>query len=127
MNLFELHDILSMDDLALCESVLDADPELRGLIDQQLTKPFQQQLASVKSQIVQTFVPKLKAWADEAIQTAKEGDGSYKFITKVLNNPETIAKQLLNTLTKQSKDPIGEEATGSYPHSSANKETWIKR
>ena len=106
MNLFELHDVLPHDELTICESIMDADPELKGLIAQQLTKP----IMTARKQALSSFVPKLKAWAKTALATTSKTDSNYNFIVKVLNNPETVANQLVNSLSSRGNNtPVDNE------------------
>ena len=98
MKLFELHEqqILSDKEFdVLYEGVAAGNPELKELIATQLAQPFNK----TKQDIISKFIPKLKAWAMDAMN--KESDT--EFVSKVLNNPEIVAKQLLDNISSRSK------------------------
>jgi hypothetical protein len=98
MKLFELQEqnLLTDSELdALYEGVAASNPELQKLIATQLAKPFNK----TKQDIISSFVPKLKAWAMDAMN--KESDT--EFVSKVLNNPEIVAKQLMDNISSRSK------------------------
>ncbi|MFY0656158.1 MAG: hypothetical protein JXR12_05200 [Neptunomonas phycophila] len=99
MKLVELHEqnILTDQELdTLYESVAATNPELKELIAKQLALPFQKE----KKNIISNFIPKLKAWAMDAMNKESDTD----FVSKVLNNPELVAKQLLNNISSRSNN-----------------------
>lgn len=98
MKLFELQEqqLLTNDELdALYEGVAATNPELKELIATQLAQPFNK----VKQDLLSKFVPKLKAWAMDAMN--KESDT--EFVSKVLNNPEIVATQLMDNISSRNK------------------------
>ena len=98
MKLFELQEqnLLTDSELdALYEGVAASNPELQKLIVTQLAKP----LNKTKQDIISNFVPKLKAWAMGAMN--KETDT--EFVSKVLNNSEIVAKQLIDNISCRSR------------------------
>ena len=86
MKLVELHEqqILSDEEFdVLYEGVAAGNPELKELIATQLAQPFNK----TKQDIISKFIPKLKAWAMDAMN--KESDT--EFVSKVLNK-NSLAK-----------------------------------
>lgn len=119
MNLLELHNMLTPDEILLGEGLMDSDPELRGLISSQLTKP----LLNARKQAITTIVPKLRGWAQKAMDSTSRTHTDYQFIQKVLNNTETVANQLVDSLNSR-KSSTAQVAPSDSKSSIQN--TWIR-